>query len=66
MEPIGTSASQIKNDALYKKIPAVHAGHDVVFELGSSSANAFATDSVLSVNYALDKVVPEFAEALKK
>ncbi|NEB81796.1 iron-siderophore ABC transporter substrate-binding protein [Streptomyces sp. SID14478] len=66
MEPIGVSASTIRNDALFKKVPAVRAGHDVVFELNSASANAFATDSVLSVNYALDKVVPEFAKALKK
>ncbi|MEU6841830.1 iron-siderophore ABC transporter substrate-binding protein [Streptomyces sp. NPDC046716] len=66
MEPIETSAAEIKNDALYKKIPAVQAGHDVVFGLKSASANAFATDSILSVNYALDKVVPQFAEALKK
>ncbi|MYT74944.1 MULTISPECIES: iron-siderophore ABC transporter substrate-binding protein [unclassified Streptomyces] len=65
MEPIETSASEIKNDALYKKIPAVQAGHDVVFGLKSAEANAFATDSVLSVNYVLDNVVPEFAKALK-
>ncbi|MFJ4716859.1 iron-siderophore ABC transporter substrate-binding protein [Streptomyces sp. NPDC088785] len=65
MEPIGVSASTIRNDALFKKVPAVQKGHDVVFELNSASAQAFATDSVLSVNYALDKVVPQFAKALK-
>ncbi|WP_353940205.1 iron-siderophore ABC transporter substrate-binding protein [Streptomyces sp. HUAS MG91] len=65
VEPIGLSASTITNDALFKKVPAVKAGHDVVFDLNSPSATAFATDSVLSVNYALDKVVPQFAKALK-
>ncbi|MFB6786990.1 iron-siderophore ABC transporter substrate-binding protein [Streptomyces olivaceus] len=66
MEPIGSSADDIKNDALYKQVPAVKAGHDVVFGLKSASANAYATDSILSVNYTLDKVIPEFAAALKK
>ncbi|WP_405551291.1 hypothetical protein [Streptomyces sp. NBC_01171] len=31
----------------------------------SPLGKAFPTDSVLSVNYALDKVVPAFAEAMK-
>ncbi|MEU6241671.1 iron-siderophore ABC transporter substrate-binding protein [Streptomyces sp. NPDC047024] len=65
MEPIGLAASEISNDALYKKVPAVRAGHDVVFDLDSPLDKAFATDSVLSVNYALDKVVPLFAKAVK-
>ncbi|MGH4033493.1 iron-siderophore ABC transporter substrate-binding protein [Actinomycetota bacterium Odt1-20B] len=66
VEPIGMSAADITGDPLFKKIPAAQAGHDVVFAPKSPSANAFATDSVLSVNYALDEVVPQFAEALKK
>ncbi|MGW5861261.1 iron-siderophore ABC transporter substrate-binding protein [Streptomyces sp. NPDC055239] len=65
MEPIGMSASDVTNDPLFKKVPAAKAGHDVVFDLKSASSKAFATDSVLSVNYALDKVVPQFAKALK-
>ncbi|WP_447035128.1 iron-siderophore ABC transporter substrate-binding protein [Streptomyces sp. DSM 118878] len=65
MAPIGLPASKIENDPLYQDIPAVKAGHDVVFEPKSDLSSAFATDSVLSVSYALDKVVPEFAKALK-
>ncbi|CAM5697062.1 Iron-siderophore ABC transporter substrate-binding protein OS=Streptomyces alboniger OX=132473 GN=CP975_15635 PE=3 SV=1 [Streptomyces alboniger] len=65
MAPIGLPASKIENDPLYKDIPAVKAGHDVVFDPKSDLSSAFATDSVLSVSYALDKVVPEFAKALK-
>ncbi|MGA5651309.1 ABC transporter substrate-binding protein [Streptomyces seoulensis] len=65
MEPIGLPASAISNDPLFKKVPAVRAGHDVVFDTDSALDKAFATDSVLSVNYALDKVVPAFAKAMK-
>ncbi|MFJ6698828.1 iron-siderophore ABC transporter substrate-binding protein [Streptomyces sp. NPDC091272] len=65
MAPIGVEASKIKNDPLYKEIPAVKAGHDIVFDPKSDLSTAFATDSVLSVSYALDKVVPEFAATLK-
>jgi iron complex transport system substrate-binding protein len=36
----------------------------VVFD-DKTIASAFATDSVLSTGYALDKVVPLFAAALK-
>ncbi|MFG3097901.1 iron-siderophore ABC transporter substrate-binding protein [Streptomyces sp. NPDC048202] len=65
MEPIGVAASDISGDPLFKKLPAVRGGHDVVFDTDSALAKAFATDSVLSVNYALDKVVPEFAKVMK-
>ncbi|MER5886171.1 iron-siderophore ABC transporter substrate-binding protein [Streptomyces sp. NPDC001941] len=63
--PIGVPASKVKDDALYKEIPAVKAGHDLVFDPKSDLSTAFATDSVLSVSYALDKVVPEIAKVLK-
>ncbi|MGW6059285.1 ABC transporter substrate-binding protein [Streptomyces sp. NPDC055189] len=65
MSSIGIPKSKIENDPLYKEIPAVKAGHDVVFDPKSTLSSAFAADSVLSVSYALDKVVPEFAEALR-
>ncbi|MEU6676270.1 iron-siderophore ABC transporter substrate-binding protein [Streptomyces sp. NPDC046925] len=65
MAPIGLPASKIENDPLFKDIPAVKAGHNVVFDPKSTLSSAFATDSVLSVSYALDKVVPEFAKALR-
>lgn len=65
MEPIGLSAAEVAKDPLFKKVPAAKAGHDVVLDPKSPSGRAFATDSVLSVNYTLDKIVPEFAKALK-
>ncbi|MBT2415075.1 iron-siderophore ABC transporter substrate-binding protein [Streptomyces sp. ISL-12] len=64
MAPIGIEASKISGDALYKSLPAVKKGHDVVFD-DQDISQAFATNSVLSVGYALDKVVPLFAGALK-
>lgn len=65
MVPIGVPAAKAKDDALFKEIPVVKAGHDLVFEPESTLSSAFATDSVLSVSYALDQVVPEIAKALK-
>ncbi|CAL9656596.1 hypothetical protein SUDANB145_06801 [Streptomyces sp. enrichment culture] len=64
MAPIGIEASKISGDALYKSLPAVKKGHDVVFD-DQDISQAFATNSVLSVGYALDEVVPLFAGALK-
>lgn len=64
MAPIGIAASKISDDALYKAVPAVKDGHDVVFD-DSDISQAFAINSVLSIGYALDKVVPLFADALK-
>ncbi|WP_320781756.1 iron-siderophore ABC transporter substrate-binding protein [Streptomyces sp. CRN 30] len=64
MAPIGIKASKISGDALYKSLPAVKEGHDVVFD-DTDISTAFATSSVLSIGYALDKVVPLFADALK-
>ncbi|GGT24406.1 iron-siderophore ABC transporter substrate-binding protein [Streptomyces griseoviridis] len=64
MAPIGIDAARISGDALYKSLPAVKAGHDIVFT-DKNISTAFATNSVQSVGYALDKVVPMFADALK-
>jgi iron complex transport system substrate-binding protein len=64
MAPIGVDASKISGDALFKSLPAVKAGHSVVFD-DTDLSTAFATNSVLSVGYAIDKVVPLFADALK-
>ncbi|NLU69407.1 iron-siderophore ABC transporter substrate-binding protein [Streptomyces sp. HNM0574] len=63
--PIGVTAKKIESDPLYRKIPAVADGRALVFEDDSNLGRAFATDSVLSVSYALDKVVPLFAEHVK-
>ncbi|MGW4236003.1 ABC transporter substrate-binding protein [Streptomyces sp. NPDC004749] len=64
MTPIGVEASKITDDPLYQAVPSVKDGRDVVFD-DETLSSAFATDSVLSVAYALDKVVPLFAAPLK-
>jgi iron complex transport system substrate-binding protein len=64
LTPIGIPAGQITDDPLYRAVPSVKAGRAVVFD-DKTISSAFATDSVLSVGYALEKVVPLFANALK-
>ncbi|MER5441648.1 iron-siderophore ABC transporter substrate-binding protein [Streptomyces sp. NPDC002790] len=64
MAPIGTTAKKIADDPLYKAIPAAKRGHSLVFD-DKNISSAFATDSVLSVRYALKHVVPLFADKLK-
>lgn len=64
MAPIGIPASQITADPLFRAVPSVKAGRSVVFD-DKTISSAFATDTVLSVGYALEKVVPLFATALK-
>ncbi|MFJ8826787.1 iron-siderophore ABC transporter substrate-binding protein [Streptomyces sp. NPDC102467] len=64
MAPIGTTAKKISSDPLFASIPAAKKGHAVVFD-DTDISSAFATDSVLSVRYALQHVVPLFAEAMK-
>ncbi|WP_424217183.1 iron-siderophore ABC transporter substrate-binding protein (plasmid) [Streptomyces sp. BI20] len=66
MAPIGLTADKINDDPLFRRIPAAQAGHTIVFDPKSDLSTAFATDSVLSVRYALDHVVPEIAKVLKK
>ncbi|MFE4451943.1 iron-siderophore ABC transporter substrate-binding protein [Streptomyces sp. NPDC056796] len=64
MAPIGIPATDISDDPLYKAVPSVKAGHSLIFD-DQGISQAFATDSVLSTGYALEKVVPLFAEKLK-
>ncbi|WP_221353410.1 iron-siderophore ABC transporter substrate-binding protein [Streptomyces beigongshangae] len=64
MSPIGITAAKISSDPLFKAVPSVKKGHSVVFD-DRNISQAFATDSVLSVDYALEHVVPLFASALK-
>jgi len=63
MAPIGVKATKITSDPLYKSLPAVKTGHSVVFD-DPNLSQAFATNTVLSVGYALEHVVPLFAKAL--
>ncbi|MFJ9883800.1 ABC transporter substrate-binding protein [[Kitasatospora] papulosa] len=64
MAPIGIPATDISDDPLYQAVPSVKAGHSLVFD-DKRISTAFATDSVLSTGYALDKVVPLFAKKMK-
>ena len=64
MAPIGIPATDISDDPLFKAVPSVKAGHSLVFD-DKGISQAFATDSVLSTGYALEKVVPLFAEKMK-
>ncbi|MFC8570298.1 iron-siderophore ABC transporter substrate-binding protein [Streptomyces sp. NPDC057245] len=64
MSPIGVGAGKISADPLFKTLPAVKQGHSVVFD-DPNISQAFATNSVLSVGYAIEKVVPLFADAVK-
>jgi iron complex transport system substrate-binding protein len=63
MTGIGVPESKITGDPLYKAVPSVKAGHSLV--LDENSSKAFSTGSVLSIQYAIDHVVPQFAKALK-
>lgn len=63
MAPIGVKATKITSDPLYKSLPAVKTGHSVVFD-DPNLSQAFATNTVLSVGYALEHVAPLFAKAL--
>ncbi|CAM5254689.1 Iron-siderophore ABC transporter substrate-binding protein OS=Streptomyces cyaneofuscatus OX=66883 GN=G3I52_25715 PE=3 SV=1 [Streptomyces cyaneofuscatus] len=65
MTPIGIPATDISNDPLYEAVPSVKAGNSLIFD-DQIISQAFTTDSVLSVSYALEKVVPLFAEKVKK
>ncbi|GAB2908399.1 iron-siderophore ABC transporter substrate-binding protein [Streptomyces sp. NPDC059164] len=65
MTPIGIPATDISDDPLYQAVPSVKAGNAIVFD-DQGISQAFATDSILSVSYALEKVVPLFAENVAK
>jgi len=62
--PIYIPTTEITDNAQYKAIPAVAAGHSVVID-GDISA-AYSLGTTLSTEYALTKVVPLIADALKK
>ena len=62
--PIYIPTTQITDDAQYRAIPAVAAGHSVVID--GDIAAAYSLGSTLSTEYAITKVVPLIADALKK
>ncbi|OZC99693.1 ABC transporter substrate-binding protein [Rhodococcus sp. 06-235-1A] len=62
--PIEKSPSEVTDDPLFRKIPAVADGRSIVFA-DPVVAKSYATNSVLSIGYALDTVVPELTRALR-
>ncbi|GLY15955.1 ABC transporter substrate-binding protein [Kineosporia sp. NBRC 101677] len=65
MAPIGIEATDISEDPLFQAVPAVKAGHSVVID-DKNISSAFATESPLSISYALENVVPLWKAALAK
>lgn len=65
MFPIYIPATDVTDNELFKQIPAVEDGRAIVFTDGQEDiSNAFSLNSVLSIPYAIDKVVPLAQEAL--
>lgn len=61
--PIFIEPTEITDDALWKAIPAVEAGHSIVIDGDISSAYSLA--STLSTQYAIDSLVPLLEDATK-
>lgn len=63
--PIYKPATEVTKNSVYQQIPAVKKKHDVVFtDKQDDIRQAYATNSVLSVPYALKEATPLFAKAL--
>ncbi|MBM7413469.1 MULTISPECIES: iron-siderophore ABC transporter substrate-binding protein [Nocardiaceae] len=64
MFPIGKTAQDIEQNPLFRRIPAVAQGHAIVFD-DPAVAKSYSTNSALSLQYALDTVVPMLAAAVR-
>lgn len=62
--PIEKSPSDVTDNPLFQRIPAVADGRYIVFD-DPVVAKSYSTNSVLSIGYALDSVVPAVASALQ-
>lgn len=62
--PIRESAEDVENTPMFRSIPAVQDGRYVVFD-SRDVARSYSTNTTLSITYALDSVVPLFAERTK-
>lgn len=60
--PIYIDTTQITDDAQWKQLSTVQAGHDVVIDGDLSSA--FSIGSTLAVNYMLDNMTPKLEKAV--
>ncbi|MEU1808260.1 iron-siderophore ABC transporter substrate-binding protein [Micromonospora sp. WMMD1076] len=62
---IGISADEVKKDKLLQAVPSVKAGRAVYLD-DKAIADAFSSNSVLGLAYALEKVPPLLAPALSR
>lgn len=62
--PIEKSPSEVTDNPLFQNIPAVRDGRSLVFE-DPMIAKSYSTNSILSVRYAIDAVVPLIADRVK-
>ncbi|PQP24355.1 ABC transporter substrate-binding protein [Rhodococcus opacus] len=62
--PVGRPAADVTDRPLFQAIPAVKDGRSLVFD-DPNVAKAYSTNSVLSLRYALDTVVPLVSERLR-
>ncbi|GGA16615.1 hypothetical protein [Sediminivirga luteola] len=63
--PIGVSASDVTGQVLFEQLPAVQDGRAIVFDEDDEAIRlAYSANTVLSVPYALENVVPLLSDAL--
>ncbi|UGQ56014.1 hypothetical protein LSF60_11380 [Rhodococcus pyridinivorans] len=60
--PIYVPAAEVTDNPVFQQIPAVRDGRFLVLDSDSDISAAFSTNSVLSVPFALDELVPLVAE----
>ncbi|MGI5502891.1 iron-siderophore ABC transporter substrate-binding protein [Lentzea sp. CA-135723] len=65
MQAIGDTAAVVKADPLFQAVPSVKAGRSVLLE-DRQVSQAFSSNSVPGLAWALDKTVPLFAAALDR
>ncbi len=61
--PIFVDASKVTSNELFRKVPSVEAGHDIVFD-DPDVSNAFSLGTTAAIEWALDKLPSQFAEKL--
>lgn len=64
--PIGFTAADVENDDLLQSLDVVKDGRTVVIDPETDLGGAWSAASVLSMQYVLDEIVPQLAEAAKR
>lgn len=62
--PVNTSATDVTSNPLFQRIPAVRDGRALVFD-DPDLQKSYATNSILSIDYALGTVVPAVAKLVR-